>query len=278
MMPVYAAESRYEPRPLIDDKAVATHSFRGGREETRIFSVTTASTEPIDVDTREADFGFDRYRLVSDMEIVEKCNGQTSLHVLTYTTEDNELAETIEEFDLTIRIRRHTTFCFARVRVSRASMYQLSMDDLDALKSPNRLWQKNFADLVEQRSDLAYLHVNRNLKGLRAPQPSNDWMKPRQPDYEKVLKEVAIISEPSSDGEEERCHICLEALHSIKEVVQLQCHGKHEFHLECLVLICESSGPEKSRCPLCRDDLIKKATDMEFLKYCVKNKAYIFNP
>jgi hypothetical protein len=116
MIPVFAEEVRYEPKPLVDDEAVAVHSFRNGPDETQIYSVTSASNEAKDLHSNMSDIAFDNHRLVSDMNFVESCNGCSFLNVVTYVTDQDSLAE---EPAVMVRVVRKTLFCFVGARDAR---------------------------------------------------------------------------------------------------------------------------------------------------------------
>jgi hypothetical protein len=158
---------------------------------------------------------------------------------------------------------------------TRASTYEFSIEDFEAIEAGGKLWFANLVSLIDRRTDVAFLHVQRALTVQNVRVSQANWMSSRQPDYEKVLKEMTVTPKLSSDGEGNDCPICRESLFTAEEVVQVPCEGKHEYHLKCLVEVCKAAGPERSRCPLCRRDVIKNAKDIELLKYGVVDKTYI---
>ena len=273
MVPAFAEEVRYEPRPLIDDDAVAAHSFRDGPDDTQIYSVTSAPIETKDIRSNLSDIAFDNQRLVSDMGFIESCNGCTFLNAVTYVTDQGSPAE---EPTIMFRVFLKTSFFFAGAsRRQYTSTYEFSIKDFDAIEAGNKLWFANLVSLIDRRTDAAFLHVQAQLSMQHSRIEQANWRSPRQPDYEKVLTDMTVMPKLSSDGEEDDCPICRESLFTAEEVVQVPCEGKHEYHLKCLVEVCKAAGPEKSRCPLCRQDVIKNAEDVELLKYATVGKTYI---
>ncbi|KAK5122911.1 hypothetical protein LTR85_003476 [Meristemomyces frigidus] len=94
LLPVDNASERYEPRPLIDDKAVAAHASRESHAETTVFSLTKATcflrAEEIEEATtpkkliRGAASEEARPTLRKHMSLIIACQGETSLKAATF--------------------------------------------------------------------------------------------------------------------------------------------------------------------------------------------------
>ena len=274
LVPDHSSESRYEPRPLIDDPAVTVHSFRNGPDETEIYSISRADMDIKDVSANlrsgMAEAAFDGYRLIEDMEFIESCNGTTWLNCVTYTTDLHELDD---DPPVALRISRKTMFRFAGHREWHLDTYELSLEEVDTTQWAGKLWAVNIVRLIDRRSDMAYLHAQRMLAEQDADRFEVGWAPPRYPDYGKVLKRMRVTPEVSPDPEEND-PICREILFGTEEVVQVPCDGKHKYHLDCLVEVCKAAGPGKSRCPLCRRDMIRDTKDIDLLKYGVVDRSY----
>ncbi|KAI7531311.1 hypothetical protein KC343_g17550, partial [Hortaea werneckii] len=110
MLPVENASERFEPRPLVDDPAIAAHAFRSSHDETVIFSMNRAcigleSEQEIiqqannwAATTRTVTHNALR-ELCGHMQVLSKQQGGTCLSVLTFNNRGQDC----------VLIKRHTS-------------------------------------------------------------------------------------------------------------------------------------------------------------------------
>lgn len=174
---------------------------------------------------------------------------------------------------MSIRIHRTSRFRFTGAKHTQEDDYKIPYTYYKAIEDPNKQWMMNITDLLEGRSDVAYLHAQKVLKKHNVGVGRGNWLKSRQPDYATVLRRNAMPRNAISP--DAQCSVCLESMSVRDEIVEAGCDGKHRYHLACLVQVCEIEGAEKSRCPLCRTLLTPDARDVDLLKYGIVGKAYI---
>ena len=97
-LPVSVSRERYEPLPLIEDKAVMAHTDRANAEETRVYSLTKATragqraeiSGPLSASIGKRRCSITVSKLINHVRLCATYVGRTSLEMVTYTDMSDE--------------------------------------------------------------------------------------------------------------------------------------------------------------------------------------------
>ncbi|GAB1738357.1 hypothetical protein NU219Hw_g3168t1 [Hortaea werneckii] len=286
MLPVENASERFEPRPLVNDPAIAAHAFRSSHEETAIFSLSAAciglesEQEIIQQATKWAST-----KVVTDnaltelcghMQVLSKQQGGTSLNVITYDNRGQDC----------VLIKRHTSLFVGQGRFTACPsiMYIATVEGLRSTMC-NCPFMQNLQDVVFRRTDRAFLHVQHMLRyhqpetTARIPDVAHSWKAKRRPNYEsfefKIAQPVPLESVPEG---ETSCNTCGNDLDTAAyRPLQMKCCGNHICR-HCYINWADSKGPNHASCIYCRGRFFDEPTAEGMTSGTVNGYYYPYLP
>ncbi|KAI7538898.1 hypothetical protein KC331_g10070 [Hortaea werneckii] len=260
MLPVENASERFEPKPLVNDPAIAAHAFRCSHEETAIFSLSAASIgleSEQEIVQQAKNWASTKVvshsaltELCGHMRVLSKQQGGTSLSVLTYDNRGQNC----------VLIKRHTSLFVGQGRFTACPsvMYIATVEGLRSTKCTCEFMQ-NLQDVVFRRTDRAFLHVQHMLQyhqpdtTARIHDVAHSWKAKRRPNYEsfefKIAEPIPLESIPEG---ETSCNTCGNDLDTAAyRPLQMKCCGNHICR-HCYINWADSKGPNNASCIYCR--------------------------
>ncbi|KXL45332.1 hypothetical protein M433DRAFT_24571 [Acidomyces richmondensis BFW] len=272
--PIQDAWNRYEPSSFFQDGAIMSNTDRGKLAETSFFVVTEAvfADKGTYFDTKQEALGMPE-RLARDMERISNWNGETWLNAATY-----QVVKEGKEFDR-IRIQRNTLFQSESFFQEEHAIYDITMKEFDDLETnePRIRSIEKLGHLCHSVSDRAVLHINAQLLRQSRPYlPPEEWKKPRQPRYEKVLCTFAQPVNFLGLSPFSICEICANSFDKAgHDAMVLICGRNHMLCKQCLLQICQTGQVEHAQCPFCRTNFFENDKVVEWLKHGVFGKDYV---
>ncbi|KAI6854203.1 hypothetical protein KC323_g8922 [Hortaea werneckii] len=261
MLPVENASERFEPRPLVDDPAIAAHAFRSSHDETVIFSMNRAcigleSEQEIiqqannwAATTRTVTHNALR-ELCGHMQVLSKQQGGTCLSVLTFNNRGQDC----------VLIKRHTSLFVGQGRFTACPsiLYLATVEYLRSTKC-SCMFMENLKDVVFRRTDRAVLHVQHMLHShqhettARIHDLFHPWKANRRPNYEafefKIAEPMGLESVPE---EETGCNTCGNEFNTAAyRPLKMKCCG-NVICRHCYINWAGSKGPSDASCIYCR--------------------------
>ncbi|KAI7589364.1 hypothetical protein KC316_g3983 [Hortaea werneckii] len=286
MLPVENASERFEPKPLVNDPAIAAHAFRSSHEETAIFSLNEAciGLENEQEIVQQAK-NWASTKVVSHNALTELCGhmrvlsqqqGGTSLSVLTYDNRGQDC----------VLIKRHTSLFVGQGRFTACPsiMYIATVEGLRSTKCTCEFMQ-NIQDVVFRRTDRAFLHVQHMLHyhqpdtTARIHDVAHAWKTKRRPNYEsfefKIAEPIPLDSVPEG---ETSCNTCGNDLDTAAyRPLQMKCCGNHICR-HCYLNWADSKGPNHASCIYCRGRFFDDPTAESMTAGTVNGYYYPYLP
>lgn len=283
------SSERYEPRNLIDDTAVMSHASRDNEAETEFHSLvkarlgTAQELESMrrsihEYDEDEDNNGINRL----GMDLITQYDGATMLEVVTYQTANLETGTTQPSNDGVdmVRIRRTAHFKpDVKTAIRDTATYTTSLEDFGRIDCSGRQWMTDINDLLSGHSDRAVQHVAVRSKAQLIPDSPVVWRPERRMKFEQVIGKISKTLDVGSLQEDDQsCVSCMSQYGDPDcEPLVLLCSALHMICRRCLLEWCHAHGPDSVTCPHCRYRLIRDEADIEWLKFGVWEKAYIYD-
>ena len=268
LFPVYAADQRYEPKPLINAPTAEAHSNYGSCHEWRHFSYTPANTEltPAEAFDREfppPDTISEHARLRRDMDFANTRAGETTLRCFTYMSTGHGRKPQPAK----IRIHRVSRFYIAGPKTAPMDVDQLEgtyhfpisdMTEWSAPAASDPEWVFNLLGLMLRKTDRAIKHVGHMLYMQNMVERNLVWKPERQllleQAMERYTKRTAIKTAATDEIATEDTPTC--AINgkdlTLTESAATTLLCGHMFCKSCLLAWCHEKGPVEVGCPLCR--------------------------
>lgn len=269
-------ENRYEPLPLIANKAVQIHAGRDSTVETGVF-LRTKVDGPIPAGPfmkRAVGWGsFQDLRL--EMGYAADHIGETTLHIVVFCRKSLS-----GRLDRLVRLRRTTTLrSAAGVPFVNQRIYEVPYEAIQNSKS-SQPWFKAMWSLFHTTDDHSYRHVRAQLES----QNVSDWEQyryrfktPRKPDYARLLdiKLTAVQPETISPDDED-CMICTGVLGTAEAPHPVALPCKHTLCRDCALRWVEENNG-LAACPLCKARILTDQSDLDDVNFGLVNGVYEFD-
>lgn len=273
---------RYEPVPLIRDRAVQNHAGRENEEEVSMFTRTKAlGIVPAEGPAMSSPHLDPFDRLVQDMATAERYLGTTTLSMLTYQTpgQPNRIDHA------KARVSRDTTYRRLGGQImSDYVVYEFPalriFSDLGRLSQDDAGWSTPLGQLPWRRMDRMYRHVRLRLLMHRRGDMlalKYNFKPPRRERSEKLIDTKLTPVDPKTLPDDDKiCPVCTNTLgeEEALDPVALPCNGKHVLCKPCVLTWIDSVQVEEASCPLCRDKIFNNQREVDDLKFGLVNGIY----
>ncbi|KAF2766854.1 hypothetical protein EJ03DRAFT_167510 [Teratosphaeria nubilosa] len=264
LLPPVNAANRYEPLPLIQDRAVTANANRDSDGECAFVSITKASCE----DDR-AEFTPPTYStsavpsLLTELRKARRYPGKTVLKVLTSCSGSTVLVHVVYKIEM-----RDIS------RVSCAmpeGLCTFEISELEAARDGDQ-WLIDLKGLIGRSTDHAVRHVRAQLDGRRGVDLRDvniAWKPRRHPPYRANIRRsprFRILSPEDLREDERSCVICGDNYASDNETAVELPYGKHHMCMTCLIQWSQSKGAQDANCHSCRSR-ISEGTELESLQF-----------
>ncbi|KAK3676584.1 hypothetical protein LTR78_003358 [Recurvomyces mirabilis] len=263
------SEQRFEPRPLIQDRAVEAHSELSSLAENPFFSTLPAPTltkrEVMGLLENVNRFG-DGDGLVRDMALVTKTYGRSTLSCVSLSGERSSgHSESIEVDEVPMMI-----FHLSAVLKHRNPSGEIEVD----------MKYEQLRSLMRGTTDRAVRHMELQLQVGGLNKTTSVWKAPRTPDYaselHNITRPIDTSQMPASDRD---CIVCADDLAGIgMEPLTLHCNEKHIICKSCLLKVLASKFPDDATCPYCRQAIFTERKSLDRLKFFVIDGAFLADP
>ncbi|KAK4554244.1 hypothetical protein LTR86_008772 [Recurvomyces mirabilis] len=277
---------RFEPQPLIQDKAVEAHSGLSSLAENPFLCVLPApiltEAEVLDLlkDVKQCDHHND---LMQNMAIVTKAHGTSTLSCVSVSGErSSDRPQPIEVDEVPMM-----TFHLSSVLKHRDPSgeievdmkYAMTIQNFDAIES-DEAWLAQLKWLMRGTTDRAVRHMELQLQVGGLNKTTSVWKPPRTPDYASELHNITHAVHPSEMPASDRdCIVCADDLAGPgMEPLALRCNQKHIICKSCLLKVLASKYPDDATCPYCRQTIFIEQKSLDRLKFSITDGAFLADP